>query len=357
MEVSALKKRLLALFSAAALLTGCTQSSGEPVPRSYTQITQEEARGIMETNPGCIILDVRRKDEYDSGHIPGAVLLPNEDITDRMPDALPDPGQCILIYCRSGNRSKDAAQKLADLGYTQVYEFGGINTWTGEIVTEETEMKAKLQFQSFDGGGPSFELFAEDPALITYEKAVDYGGQDHEEITGAAFDVIFTLSGQKPGETRLTVEERSPITESVDHIYAVTVDDALHVTVTHLKDSYPDQETTGIRLCLNGEEIPVTWEENDAVEALRGLLPLRVELSPYGGFEQVGALGDSLPRNDTEITTEPGDIMLYSGNQIVLFYGSNTWQYTRLGRIELPADELEPLLSAENRYITLEAAP
>lgn len=169
--------------------------------------------------------------------------------------------------------------------------------------------------------------------------------------------MIFTISGQKPGETRLTVEERSPITESVDHIYTVTVDDALHVTVTHLKDSYPDRETSGIRLCINGEEVPVTWEENDAVEALHGLLPLRVELSPYGGFEQVGALGDSLPRNDTEITTEPGDIMLYSGNQIVLFYGSNTWQYTRLGRIECSAEELEPLLNAEDRFITLEAEP
>lgn len=167
-----MKKRLLALFSAAAaLLTGCTESSGEPAARSYTQITQEEAHGIMETDPGCIILDVRRKDEYDSGHIPGAVLLPNEDITDRMPDALPDLSQCILVYCRSGNRSKDAAQKLADIGYTQVYEFGGINTWTGEIVTEETEMDAKLQFQSFDGGGPSFALSAEDPALIAYKSS------------------------------------------------------------------------------------------------------------------------------------------------------------------------------------------
>ena len=92
---------------------------------------------MMNKSDGHIIVDVRRQDEYDSGHIPGAILIPNESIEKKKPKQLPDTEQIILIYCRSGNRSKQAAQKLADMGYTNIYEFGGINTWTGEIVKEE----------------------------------------------------------------------------------------------------------------------------------------------------------------------------------------------------------------------------
>jgi len=99
----------------------------------YTQITQEEAKSMMEKDDGHIIVDVRRQDEYDSGHIPGAILIPNETINETPPEELPDKEQIILVYCRSGRRSKQASQKLADMGYTKVYEFGGINDWTGEI--------------------------------------------------------------------------------------------------------------------------------------------------------------------------------------------------------------------------------
>jgi rhodanese-related sulfurtransferase len=91
---------------------------------------------MMKKDDGHVIVDVRRQDEYDKGHIPGAVLIPNESISTVPPAQLPDRDQVILIYCRSGNRSKQAAQKLADMGYTNIYEFGGINTWTGEVVTD-----------------------------------------------------------------------------------------------------------------------------------------------------------------------------------------------------------------------------
>ena len=115
------------------LLSGCAQPTGSSAA-SYKQITQEEAKEMMTKNDGHIVVDVRRQDEYDEGHIPGAVLIPNESITDKQPDELPDLNQTILVYCRSGRRSKEASQKLADMGYTHVYEFGGINTWTGEVV-------------------------------------------------------------------------------------------------------------------------------------------------------------------------------------------------------------------------------
>lgn len=127
-----MKRLAFILIAAVILLTGCS-IGGTGNSASYHQITQEEAKEMMTKKDGHVIVDVRRQDEYDEGHIPGAVLIPNESITDKQPEQLPDLNQVILIYCRSGRRSKEASQKLADMGYTNIYEFGGINTWNGEI--------------------------------------------------------------------------------------------------------------------------------------------------------------------------------------------------------------------------------
>ena len=124
-------KRILSLFFAMLLvLSGC---GGTTVANTYQQITQEEAKEIMDTQE-VVILDVREQYEFDAGHITGAVLLPVGTITeDTAAAVIDDPDTVVLVYCRSGNRSKTASQALADLGYTNVYEFGGINTWLYEI--------------------------------------------------------------------------------------------------------------------------------------------------------------------------------------------------------------------------------
>ena len=133
-----MKRIAILCISVIMFLSGCTASPSS-TDASYTQITQEEAKVMMDKNDGHIIVDVRRQDEYDTGHIPDAVLIPNESIADKQPEELPDLDQIILVYCRSGRRSKEAAQKLADMGYTNVYEFGGIIDWTGVTVMNETE--------------------------------------------------------------------------------------------------------------------------------------------------------------------------------------------------------------------------
>ena len=97
----------------------------------YKKITSDEAKKMMETEK-TIVVDVRSLEEYNEGHIPGAIVIPNESIGTEQPKELPDLEQVILVYCRSGNRSRQASQKLADMGYTNVYEFGGIKDWTGE---------------------------------------------------------------------------------------------------------------------------------------------------------------------------------------------------------------------------------
>lgn len=136
----------------ALLLTACSSGpqvmDGEDMVRSYTQISQDEAKEMMEQDDGHVIVDVRRPDEFAAGHIPGAICIPNETIESEQPEGLPDLNQIILIYCRSGNRSKQAAQKLFDMGYTNVYEFGGIIDWTGEVVTETQDADSSQESES-----------------------------------------------------------------------------------------------------------------------------------------------------------------------------------------------------------------
>ena len=115
-----------------------------------------------------------------------------------------------------------------------------------------------------------------------------------------------------------------------------------------------NKESAEMKLFINDEEIPVTWESNDSVDELKSMLPLTIQMSMYGGFEQVGAIGNNITKNDEKITTDFGDIVLYSGNQIVVFYGSNSWAYTRLGHMNMTKDELTNLLGNGDVEITLE---
>ena len=256
------------------LLTACSSGGqvmdGEDMVRSYTQISQEEAKQMMEQDGTQIIVDVRTQEEYDSGHIPGAICIPNESIGTEHPEELPDLDQVILVYCRSGNRSKQAAQKLFDMGYINVYEFGGINDWTGEVVTETPDTDASQE-------------------------------SVHESE-------IADISQESEPESQMT-----------------------------------DEEKTDMKLKIGDTEVPVIWEENESVDALKALAaegPLTIHMSMYGGFEQVGPIGQDIVSNDQQTTTQAGDIVLYSGDQIVAFYGSNSWAYTRLGHADLSQNRL-----------------
>ncbi len=133
-----MKKVLVALLAMSVVaFCGCggsaSVSSGHA---AYRHISSDEAQKLMETESGYIILDVRTQREYEEGHIPKAVCIPNESIDKGPPSLLPDKGQEIFVYCRSGRRSKEAAQKLADMGYTNIVEFGGIIDWHGEVVKD-----------------------------------------------------------------------------------------------------------------------------------------------------------------------------------------------------------------------------
>ena len=108
-----------------------------------------------------------------------------------------------------------------------------------------------------------------------------------------------------------------------------------------------------MRMIIGNTEVPVTWEENASVEALKSLLPLEIPMSMYSDFEQVGSIGQSIVRDDQQTTTNFGDVVLYSGNQIVVFYGSNSWAYTRLGHVDLTQQEMTELLGNGDVMITI----
>ena len=283
------RKRVFIIFAALLLLlTACSSGGqvmdGEDMVRSYTQISQDEAKQMMQQDDGHVIVDVRRPDEFAAGHIPGAICIPNETIGSDQPEELPDLAQVILVYCRSGNRSKQAAQKLFDMGYTNVYEFGGIIDWTGEVVTETPDADSSQESESE------------------------------------------TQDTDSPQES----EPEAQMT---------------------------DEEKTDMKLKIGDTEVPVIWEENESVDALKALAaegPLTIHMSMYGGFEQVGPIGQDIVSNDQQTTTQAGDIVLYSGDQIVAFYGSNSWAYTRLGHADLSQKEMEDLLGNGDVIMTLQ---
>ena len=252
-----MKKRyaIIPVFLMMLLLSGCGMTSGQIMDgdgmvNSYSQISQEAAKEMMKANDGHVIVDVRRQDEYDEGHIPGAICIPDESIGSTQPAELPDLNQVILVYCRSGRRSKEASQKLFDMGYTNVYEFGGIIDWTGEVVKES-------------------EQFNMDPIAIP---------------------------GLRIGDKYYSIE----------------------------------------------------FQSNSSAEALFEKIkkePLTLQMHDYGSFEKVGDLPWELPTNDENITTKPGDIILYQGNKLTIYYDENTWNFTKIGRIpEVDAKELREVL-------------
>ena len=150
----------------------------------------------------------------------------------------------------------------------------------------------------------------------------------------------------------------APEAITVSEVTAAAAEAMTDITAVSEENNTAEEEDNEMedtmRLFIGETEVPVTWEENASVEALKELSPITIQMSMYGGFEQVGALGQSIVRNDKQTTTNYGDIVLYSGDQIVVFYGSNSWSYTRLGHIDLTQKEMQDLLSGGDVTITLQ---
>lgn len=185
-------------------------------------------------------------------------------------------------------------------------------------------------------------------------------GENQTETTAPTSQVT-TSSGTIAKEIiqpATTAAEQTTGTETTKAIEETT---DLQEEVTQAQNDEPsghaDEKTFELQMTIGNTPVSVDWEDNEAVEALKDLCrnqPLTIQMSMYGGFEQVGSIGTALPQNDVQTTTTAGDIVLYSGDQMVVFYGSNTWAYTRLGHItDKTQAELAELLSNGNVTVTL----
>lgn len=175
-----------------------------------------------------------------------------------------------LFGCEDTGQVMDGDGMVREFSYTQI-----------------SQDEAKLSFESFDGGGPDFKVVIADEGIVSYETEVRYHKADHDELTGAGFDETFTFTGLKPGETKVLVEERSPIADNLDHNYMIIVDDALNVHIEELPVKDINEEVIeDMTLLIDGIGCPVEWEDNESVETLKELCSLTVAMSMYGGFEQ-----------------------------------------------------------------------
>ena len=157
------------------------------------------------------------------------------------------------------------------------------------------------------------------------------------------------ITDNSPAESNTDIIKQIEETKSSDD----ETDDQKQTIV--MNDSNDFEKDANMIMTIGNTKVDVSWEDNDSVRELKELAAknLSIQMSMYGGFEQVGSIGQNLTRNDKQTTTEPGDIVLYSGNQLVVFYGSNSWSYTRLGKINLSDEELEKLLGNGDVTITL----
>ncbi len=172
-------------------------------------------------------------------------------------------------------------------------------------------------------------------------------------LLAVALCLAILLAGCGAPTTTATSEESEPAGETT-----ATSEESKPAGETTVQATEEETTVNGTMKLYIGEiEVPVSWLENESVAALKELAKggLTIEASMHGGFEQYGPLGADLPRNDKETVTAPGDIVLYSGNQIVVFYGTNTWRYTRLGHVALSQAELTDLLANGNVRITLQS--
>ncbi len=219
-------KKGLSLFFAVflLLLTACGAAPEAVAEEGYRLIPQEEAAAMMEED-GVLVLDVRREDEYAEGHIPGAVNLPNEDITvEEEPELLPDKEQTILVYCRSGRRSAEAAKKLAALGYTQVYDFGGVLSWTGELVTAEEEAQSwpnvvDFYFPANPTTGYSWAAVIDDPAVASLDEQYFPNSSDLG-MTGVGGIQWYRIRGLSEGMTSIRFSYQRPWERETAPLYA-----------------------------------------------------------------------------------------------------------------------------------------
>lgn len=287
---------------------------------------------------------------------PSVSRIPEASETNPQSAATTEPsaegtGTHILVACFSATgNTRPLAETVARLLDADLYEIVPEEPYTEEDLAYYTDCRADRE-QNDPDCRPAIRGQVEN--MTQYDTVVIghpiWHGQAPRIIS--TFLESYDFSGKTL--TSFCTSHSSPLGTSAQNLYGLvpdsvtwlpsrrfaigTQEDALAAWLTEIGLlPLAQTEEPSMKLTINDKEIDVLWEDNESVSALKELVkdaPLTIQMSPYGGFEQVGPIGQSLPRNDVQTVTEPGDIVLYSGDQIVVFYGSNSWAYTRLGKI------------------------
>ena len=348
------------------------------------RVTAGDARLVLRAGVGLEEADLACMDADADGKLSAAdarlVLRYAVGLETALPvksgSAEPEPqttDKILVVYFSRTGHTKPLAEYAAELLNADIYELRAKIPYTDEDIRYYTDCRADRE-QHDPAARPEIE--GPLPNVSGYGTVL----LGYPIWHGQAPKILYTFleSADLTGKTLVPfcTSASSPVGSSADNLHPLAPDAvwkegkrfavgtekdeiAGWLTEIDLKQTKKKEEPA-LQMTINGTAISVVWEDNEAVAALTKLAakaPVTVQTPPYGGFEQVGALGTGLPRNDAQTTTAAGDIVLYNGNQIVVFYGSNTWRYTRLGKIEgLDGDALNALLGNGAVTLTLSAS-
>ncbi|MBR3364014.1 MAG: rhodanese-like domain-containing protein [Solobacterium sp.] len=234
-------RKIVAAVLAVFTLAGCAREK----ENTYRSISQEEALAMMASEKDYIILDVRRTDEFAESHLPDAVNVPNETITDSMPAELPDPNQLIFVYCRSGNRSKQAAEKLAAMGYTNIVEIGGITTWPGRIEEGEDMKNAFTKIDLIMDMHKDGELDGVTLSLKEFAYPIMKMVLSNQSGKPFTYGSAFVLETNDNGEWKETEQSRNMMWTMEAYELADGESVELSADISLLGDLYPDRYRIG----------------------------------------------------------------------------------------------------------------
>lgn len=358
-----MKKIALIFLAVMVMFTLSACADGKKQERTDTIVSSRGSGNENQTSQDVQPVSGAESDEHQTGEAPVASLT----------DAGSENSKILVVYFSATNHTEDVAQKLADGLGADIYKIvpevpyadGDLNYGDSESRTS-VEMNNPDARPAISGQVENMEQYSviylgypiwwsEAPRIMsTFIESYDFNGKTI---------IPFCTSGSSPfgsSDAALRTAAKSAVWMEGRRFSA----DASAEEIMEWADGLEwhaantgEEENLSMQLKIDETIVSVEWESNESVEALKALCedqPLEIRMSMYGGFEQVGSIGQSLPRNDVQTTAQSGDIVLYSGNQIVVFYGSNSWAYTRLGRITgQTADDMERLLGNGDVTITL----
>ena len=321
-------------------------------------VTAGDARLVLRASVGLEETDLQRMDADADGTVSAAdarlVLRFAVGLESVLPvkNGSPEPhtgANVIVVYFSRTGHTKPLAEYAAEMLQTELYEIQAKIPYSDDDIKYYTDCRADREQKDPTArpeiAEPLSDLNGYDTVLLGYPiwhgqaPKIIYTFLEQSDLTGKTVVPFCTSASSPLGTSAENLHVLAPDAVWNDgRRFAIgTEKEEIAQWLKEIGLYQEEQEENSLRLTINGKKIDVLWEDNASVTALKTLAAaesLTVQLSPYGGFEQVGPLGKSIPSNDVDTTTEPGDIVLYSGNQIVLFYGSNTWSYTRLGKIQ-----------------------